>query len=100
MPLLCTFVMNGVSRHLQSSLGSIPFTPAVQLYYAFDEALTELLEEGVPNRIQRYRRAAAMIRQQMQTLGLKPLLPPELQSNTITSYYLPGIRSWISVPAS
>ena len=82
--------LNLPSYYEDQEKGSIPFTPAVQLYYAFDEALTELLEEGVPNRIQRYRRAAAMIRQQMQTLGLKPLLPPELQSNTITSYYLPG----------
>lgn len=82
--------LNLPSYYEDQEKGSIPFTPAVQLYYAFDEALAELLEEGVPNRIQRYRRAAAMIRQQMQALGLKPLLPPELQSNTITSYYLPG----------
>lgn len=69
--------------------GSIPFTPAVQLYYAFDEALNELLEEGVDNRIKRYRRAAALIRQRLSTLGLNPMLPSEFQSNTITSYYLP-----------
>lgn len=69
--------------------GSIPFTPAVQVYYAFDEALNELLEEGVMNRIQRYRKAAALIRQRLRDLGLKPLLPPELQSNTITAYHLP-----------
>lgn len=70
--------------------GSIPFTPAVQGYYAFDEALNELLEEGVANRIQRYRKAATLIRHRLGVLGLKPVLPPELQSNTITSYYLPA----------
>ena len=70
--------------------GSIPFTPAVQGYYAFDEALNELLEEGVANRIQRYRKAATLIRQRLSALGLKQVLPPELQSNTITSYYLPA----------
>jgi 2-aminoethylphosphonate-pyruvate transaminase len=69
--------------------GSIPFTPAVQVYYAFDEALDELLEEGVTNRIQRYRRAASMIRQRMTELGIQAVLPPHQQSNTITSYYLP-----------
>jgi 2-aminoethylphosphonate-pyruvate transaminase len=68
---------------------SIPFTPAVQVYYAFDEALNELLEEGVMNRTQRYRKAAALIRQRLQDLGLTPLLPPEFQSNTITAYHLP-----------
>lgn len=69
---------------------SIPFTPAVQVYAAFDEALTELLEEGVENRIQRYKRAATLIRSRMATLGLKPVLPVEVQSNTITAYYLPS----------
>lgn len=70
--------------------GSIPFTPAVQLYYAFDEALDELLEEGVSNRIARYRRAAALIRTRMSSLGLKPVVPADYQSNTITAYYLPA----------
>jgi len=69
--------------------GSIPFTPAVQVYYAFDEALNELLEEGVANRIQRYKKAATLIRKRLGVMGLKPVLPSEFQSNTITSYYLP-----------
>ncbi|MBM4122476.1 MAG: alanine--glyoxylate aminotransferase family protein [Nitrospira sp.] len=70
--------------------GSIPFTPAAQVYAAFDEALTELLDEGVANRIQRYKKAAAVIRQKMNTLGLKPLLPVEFQSNSLTAYHLPS----------
>ncbi len=74
--------------------GSIPFTPAVQVYYAFDEALNELLEEGVTSRIERYQRAAALIRQGISTLGLKPLLPPDFYSNTITSYYLPAALTY------
>src|SRR5215467_882573 len=69
--------------------GTVPFTPAVQLYYAFDEALSELLEEGVAKRIQRYRNISTFIRDRMAKLGIKPLLPPEHQSNTITAYYLP-----------
>jgi 2-aminoethylphosphonate-pyruvate transaminase len=69
--------------------GSIPFTPAAQVYAAFDEALAELLEEGVTNRIQRYRKAAALIRQKMRALGLKPFLPEEFQSNSLTAYHLP-----------
>ena len=70
--------------------GTIPFTPAVQVYYAFDEALNELLEEGVARRIQRYRKASSLIRQRLSALGLQPVLPPEFRSNTITSYYLPA----------
>jgi 2-aminoethylphosphonate-pyruvate transaminase len=78
----------------QQEKATIPFTPAVQLYYAFDEALNELLEEGVANRIARYKKAATMIRQRMNTLSVKPVLPPEHQSNTITAYYLPDGLSY------
>jgi len=69
--------------------GSSPVTPAVQVFQAFDEALDELLEEGVPARIQRYKNASAMIRKKMDALGMKPVLPAELQSNTLTAYHLP-----------
>lgn len=69
--------------------GSIPFTPAVQLCYALDEALNELLEEGVANRHLRYKIASTLIRERLGKLGLKPVLPLEHQSNTITAYYLP-----------
>src|SRR5512134_1348495 len=69
--------------------GIMPFTPAVQIYYAFDEALNELLEEGVAKRIQRYRKMAALIRERMSKIGVKAVLTPERQSNTITAYYLP-----------
>lgn len=69
--------------------GTIPFTPAVQVYYAFDEALSELLEEGVANRIQRYKKMATIIREGMAKRVVKALLPPDHQSNTITAYHLP-----------
>ncbi|HLZ35706.1 MAG TPA: alanine--glyoxylate aminotransferase family protein [Nitrospira sp.] len=69
--------------------GTIPFTPAVQVYYAFDEALNELLEEGVARRVQRYRKMAALIRERMSKLGIKAVLTPDRQSNTLTAYYLP-----------
>ncbi|HEX9154915.1 MAG TPA: aminotransferase class V-fold PLP-dependent enzyme, partial [Nitrospira sp.] len=69
--------------------GTIPFTPAVQVYNAFEEALSELLEEGVAKRILRYKKMATLIRERMAKLGIKPVLTPERQSNSITAYYLP-----------
>ena len=69
--------------------GTTPFTPAVQVYYAFDEALNELIEEGVAKRIQRYKKGATMIRDRMTKLGVKPVLTTDKQSNTITAYHLP-----------
>ncbi|NKB80432.1 MAG: aminotransferase class V-fold PLP-dependent enzyme [Nitrospirales bacterium] len=69
--------------------GSIPFTPAIQLYRAFHEALDELLEEGVAKRIERYGRMAHLLRQRMGGLGINAVLAPERQSNSLTAWYLP-----------
>jgi 2-aminoethylphosphonate-pyruvate transaminase len=69
--------------------GTIPFTPAVQVYYAFDEALNELMEEGVAKRIQRYKKVATLIRDRMAKLGMKLLLTSDKLANTITAYHLP-----------
>jgi 2-aminoethylphosphonate-pyruvate transaminase len=69
--------------------GSVPFTPAVHLYYAFDEALTELLEEGVANRISRYRQAARSIRNYMRAMRIKFYLREPLWSSTLTAFKLP-----------
>jgi 2-aminoethylphosphonate-pyruvate transaminase len=69
---------------------TVPFTAAVQVLYALDEALDELLEEGVDARVARYGRAAAQLRAGFERLGLKLLLPPELRSNSITTLSLPA----------
>lgn len=68
---------------------SIPFTPSVQAWYALDEALDELLEETVAKRIQRYHAAAHLLRGGFARLGLKSLLPSDLQSHSLTSLLLP-----------
>jgi 2-aminoethylphosphonate-pyruvate transaminase len=47
------------------------------------------MEEGVANRIQRYKKGATLIRDCMAKLGVKPLLSPDQQANTITAYHLP-----------
>lgn len=74
-------------KHLEE--GSIPFTPAVQLYYAFDEALNELLEEGVTTRIARYRKMARLIRNRMRAIRMKFYLREPLWSSTLTAFNLP-----------
>jgi 2-aminoethylphosphonate-pyruvate transaminase len=81
-------------RSLYLSLGTytrnpVPFTPAVQIAYALDEALAELLDEGLVARIARYAAAAALLRDGFESMGLRCVLPPELRSNTITSLWFP-----------
>jgi 2-aminoethylphosphonate-pyruvate transaminase len=72
----------------------MPFTFAVQPAYAFDEALAELLEEGVEARVGRYRAAALQLRAGFDRLGLELVLPAPLRSNSITSLRLPRDRTF------
>ncbi|MFQ5965316.1 MAG: 2-aminoethylphosphonate aminotransferase [Candidatus Scalinduaceae bacterium] len=73
----------------QEEKGECPFTPSVHTFFAFDEALDELLKEGVQNRIRRYKKASMFLRKGFKKLSLNFLLPDELLSNTITALYLP-----------
>ena len=79
-------------HHEAQERGTVPFTPAVQLAWALDEALAELLEEGIAARIARYAAAAALLRDGFARLGLRFVLAPGLRSNSLTSLWLPGGR--------
>ena len=49
-------------RYLEyGARGETPYTPALPLYYALDEALEELLEEGLSKRVERHDRMSVMI---------------------------------------
>ncbi|HEX9285531.1 MAG TPA: alanine--glyoxylate aminotransferase family protein [Nitrospirales bacterium] len=94
MEKMITYEQRSVYFHLpiyykHQEEGSIPFTPAVQLYYAFDEALSELLEEGVANRIARYRKLARLIRNRMRANRIRFYLREPLWSSTLTAFTLP-----------
>lgn len=69
--------------------GETLFTPAVQVFYALDAALDELIKEGLSNRIRRYKNIAALLRKGFEEAGLKYLIAPECRSNTITALRLP-----------
>jgi 2-aminoethylphosphonate-pyruvate transaminase len=81
-------------HHEAQERGSTPFTPAVQVGYALDEALAELLDETVAGRIARYAAAAALLRAGFERLGLVCVLPADLRSNSITSLWLPPGRTY------
>ncbi|MBU6282097.1 aminotransferase class V-fold PLP-dependent enzyme [bacterium] len=81
--------MNLPRHHEAHRKRTVPFTAAVQVLYALDEALDELLEETVEGRVLRYREAAERLRRGFEQLGLRLLLPPGLRSNSITSLVLP-----------
>ena len=80
---------NLYKNHQAQEKGDTLFTPAVQVHYALDAALDELLEETVEGRIQRYRRAAELLRRGFQDMGLEFIVPETHRSNTLTALKLP-----------
>jgi 2-aminoethylphosphonate-pyruvate transaminase len=66
------------------------FTPPTHVLLAFDQALTEYLEEGgVAGRGGRYRENCDLLVAGMRALGFKTLLPDELQAPIIITFHMP-----------
>jgi 2-aminoethylphosphonate-pyruvate transaminase len=69
-----------------------PFTPAVQVLHAMEQALVELEEEGVAARIARYAENARVLREGMAQLGFSVLVPAGARSSILTTFrLLPGL---------
>ena len=77
-------------RYLEyGAKGETPFTPALPLYYALDEALKELLEEGFAKRVERHDRMSEMIYSGLAGLGLKAVAEKSVRSKTVVATYYP-----------
>ncbi|MDP9210770.1 MAG: alanine--glyoxylate aminotransferase family protein [Thermoproteota archaeon] len=69
-----------------------PFTPAVSLFYAYQEALNIIIEEGMQNRISRHRKCANAFYSGLEALGFTPFAGADSRSNVVIAVnYLPGI---------
>ncbi|HET6730994.1 MAG TPA: alanine--glyoxylate aminotransferase family protein [Nitrososphaeraceae archaeon] len=76
--------------------GETPFTPALPLFYAFQEALEMVLEEGLEKRIERHRRCANAFYNGLSELGFTPFARPEARSNVVIALnYVPGVEDKI-----
>ena len=70
-----------------------PFTPALPLMYAFREALTILLEEGLPNVFRRHRVCSGALYAGLSAIGLTPFAKEEDRSISIVALnYLEGLE--------
>lgn len=85
------------THHEAQQQESTPFTPAVQVGYALDEALAELLAEGVDGRVARYAAAATRLRAGFERLGLEFVLLPAWRSNSLTSLWLPAGHTYAAL---
>ncbi|MEZ0270005.1 MAG: alanine--glyoxylate aminotransferase family protein [Nitrososphaeraceae archaeon] len=69
-----------------------PFTPALSLFYAYQEALNIIIEEGMENRINRHRKCANAFYSGLEALGFTPFADADSRSNVVLAVnYLPGI---------
>lgn len=70
--------------------GDVPFTPAVQVCFAFDEAIKEYEEAGgFAARTAIYRERAALVRKGFENLGLRMQIDERHRSNTVNLLHLP-----------
>ena len=69
--------------------GFTPFTPAVSLFYALDEACDMILEEGLPARYERHRICAEAVYGAMEALGLGLMAEPASRSHTVAAVGTP-----------
>ncbi len=66
-----------------------PFTPALPLFYAFDEALRMIHEEGLENRFKRHRTCSEAFYDAVEAMGLKTFPDRNVRSNTVIAFNKP-----------
>jgi len=70
--------------------GYTPFTPAVSLLYALNEASDMILEEGLPCRYERHRICAEAVYNAMEGMGLTLCAERESRSHTVAAVESPS----------
>jgi aspartate aminotransferase-like enzyme len=73
-----------------ASRNETPFTPAISLYYALDEALRMIREEGLEKRFQRHAKCAEAFYAGCEALGLMAYAAEKVRSNTVIAVKVPS----------
>lgn len=67
-----------------------PNTPAVQLFFALEQALSNILKIGIAERRARFSSSAKLLREGMKELGLKLLIDEKIMSSIVTTVVAPS----------
>jgi aspartate aminotransferase-like enzyme len=79
-----------LGKHLEFlEHGYTPFTPAVSLYYALEEALAELMEETLEKRVARHVKCASQLYSAIESMGLEGFADRSCRSNTVIAVRVP-----------
>lgn len=91
-----SFYFNWSAYRKSVRANSTPYTPAVNLIVALNEALKIMKKDGLENIFERHAKHAKALRAAIRAIGLKPMVQNDtIASNAITSIYPPD---GISVP--
>lgn len=74
--------------------GQMHFTPPVQTIYATRQALNEYFEEGEAAKWARHTRVFNAIHEELDLLGFRDYIKPELQSGLVVSVLYPDDPNW------
>jgi aspartate aminotransferase-like enzyme len=66
-----------------------PFTPAVSLFFALDEALKIIYEEGLENRFKRHQRCSEAFYNAIENMGLSIFPERDVRSKTVIAFKKP-----------
>lgn len=72
------------------TLSQTPNTPAIHLFFALEQALDNILNEGASIRYADIKRKASLLRQGMLSLGLKFLIDQKDMCSVLTTVYIPS----------
>lgn len=78
--------------------GETPYTPSLPLFYALNEALDMVMEEGLEKRFERHRRCAEAFYHAVERLGLQPFPRDKAdRSNTVVAVHKPQTIDLVSL---
>jgi 2-aminoethylphosphonate-pyruvate transaminase len=90
LPVKTTYLNLYKFYHFINTVSQTPNTPAVHLFYALEQALINILNEGVSNRYAHLKSKAHLLRKRMLELGLKFLIDQKDMCSILTTVYIPS----------
>ncbi len=90
LPVKTTYLNLYKFYHYINTISQTPNTPAVPLFYALEQSLINILNEGVSSRHANIKSKALLLRKRMLELGLKFLIDQKDMCSVLTTVYLPS----------